>query len=237
VRAVIYIRVSTDQQGESGLGLDAQEAACRACALRMGLEVAYVFQDVLSGSCAHEDRPGLAEALDTLKPGDVLIVGKRDRLARDVFRMAMIEAEVQRKKARVVSAQGEGTDGDNPEDQLMRRIIDAVAEFELSRGRQRTRQALKAKKRRGERMGQIAYGFTAQGNRLVPCGVQRQVILRMQKMRSRGHSLREIAKALNDDRIPSPNAGMRVCSGLWSGESVRGILAANPCPESCGIPL
>ena len=83
-RAVGYIRVSTDQQRDSGLGLDAQRAAIQQAASRHQLTVADVFADAgLSGSLRIEDRPALADTLNALRRGDTLIVAKRDRLARD----------------------------------------------------------------------------------------------------------------------------------------------------------
>jgi DNA invertase Pin-like site-specific DNA recombinase len=238
MRAVIYIRVSTDKQGESGLGLDAQESTCRAFATQKGWKVAFVFQDVISGKCGIDKRLGLMDAVSNLQKGNVLLVSKRDRIARgDVMLVAMIEAAVKRKKARIVSAQGEGTDSDTPEAMLMRGMVDLFAYYERLMIGSRTKAALAAKKRKGERAGQIQYGFTVSGNRLIPSEDQQSVIHRMQVLRSRGESFRAIAKMLNADGVPSPNAGRRVCSGLWSGESVRGILAANPSVVVCGTPV
>ena len=85
-RALAYIRVSTDQQRESGLGLEAQQYAVTQAAARLGLQLAATYTDAgLSGTLAVEDRPGLADALNALRRGDVLIVAKRDRIARDAF--------------------------------------------------------------------------------------------------------------------------------------------------------
>jgi DNA invertase Pin-like site-specific DNA recombinase len=231
--AVIYLRVSTDQQGESGLGLEAQEAACRACAARLGLDVAGVFEDILSGSSKLDKREKWLEAVATLGKGDTLIVAKRDRLARgDVFLVAMAESQVKRKGARIVSAQGEGTDSDTPDAMLFRRLVDAFAEYERAMIGARTKAALAAKKRKGGRMGQIQYGFVADptGN-LIPSEDQQNVIRRIVALREKNESLRGIAETLNADEIPAPNAGKvlkgRACSGRWSAETVRSILAAN----------
>ena len=109
--AIGYLRVSTDQQSESGLGLDAQRRAIEQAAHRQGLLVAGVYEDAgLSGSKDIEDRPGLLEAVSALKRGDVLCIAKRDRLGRDVVAVALIERLISRKGGRVLSAAGEGTD-------------------------------------------------------------------------------------------------------------------------------
>src|SRR5438067_7782716 len=91
-RAWAYLRVSTDKQAESGLGLEAQQASVTACASRLGLPLAAVFMDAgTSGALAIEDRPVLLDAIGAIKRGDVLIVAKRDRIGRDVIAVAMIE--------------------------------------------------------------------------------------------------------------------------------------------------
>jgi hypothetical protein len=92
--------VSTDEQAESGLGLAAQEAACRHSAARLGLELVSVHADeAVSSVDPIDERPGLLEAIASLTKGDVLVVAKRDRLGRDPIVVAMIEAAVRRRGA------------------------------------------------------------------------------------------------------------------------------------------
>ena len=110
-----YLRVSTTDQAEAGNGLNAQRDACQAWAARQGDTVAAVFEDPgVSGSKSLEHRPALLELLSGLKRGDVVLVAKRDRVARDVVISAMVEAAVERKGARLVSAAGEGSEDDSP---------------------------------------------------------------------------------------------------------------------------
>src|SRR6476620_9635757 len=114
-RAIGYLRVSTEQQADSGLGLEAQQASITAAAGRMGLTLSATFTDAgTSGSLTIEDRPVLLDAVAALKRGDVLLIAKRDRLGRDVIAVAMIERLVTKCGARVVSAAGEGTESDDP---------------------------------------------------------------------------------------------------------------------------
>src|SRR4051812_15524804 len=113
--AIGYLRVSTEAQADSGLGLEAQQAAIEAAAARLGMPLVQSFTDsAVSGGLALEYRPGLLAALDGLGPGDALIVAKRDRLGRDVLHVSMIQRLIERKGARVVSAAGEGTEDDGP---------------------------------------------------------------------------------------------------------------------------
>src|SRR5262245_6940932 len=110
-RTLGYVRCSTGEQAESGLGLEAQRKAIADHAKRAGLELAGVLEDAgVSGSTKAEERVGLMSAVGMLRRGDVLLVAKRDRLGRDVVNVALVERLVERKGARVVSVAGEGTD-------------------------------------------------------------------------------------------------------------------------------
>jgi DNA invertase Pin-like site-specific DNA recombinase len=201
-------RVSTDEQAESGLGLAAQEAACRLCATRLGLELASVHAD--EGVCSVDPidkRPGLLEAIASLGKGDVLIVAKRDRLGRDPIVVAMIEAAIKRRGARIVSAAGEGTEGDGPTDVLMRRIVDAFGEYERLVIKARTKAALQVKKSRGEKTGgAVPYGSmlgpdkSGNGGRtvktLIDCPAEQEALALMKSLRAGGMKLDAIAAEL-----------------------------------------
>jgi DNA invertase Pin-like site-specific DNA recombinase len=222
-RAIGYLRVSTDKQAESGLGLEAQDASVTASAARLGLPLAAVFTDAgTSGSLGIEDRPVLLEAVAALKRGDVLIVAKRDRIGRDVIAVAMIERLVTKRGARIVSAAGEGTDtGDDPAGVLMRRLIDSFAEYERLIIGARTKAALAAKRKRGERISRfIPYGYQLADDRrtLEPLGAEQAILGDMREQRAAGDSFQGIANRLNA-------RGLRTRVGSpWLYEYVRSAL-------------
>lgn len=199
-KALGYLRVSTDAQAESGLGLDAQRAAIVTAAARLGLALADTFTDAgLSGALDVANRPGLFAAINAIRRGDVLIVAKRDRLGRDVIALAMIERLIVRKGARVLSAAGEGTEADDAASMLQRRILDAFGEYERLLIGQRTKAALKAKRQRGERAGNLPFGFALadDGRTLLPCLAEQRIIGLIRQLREAGYSLRAIADRLN----------------------------------------
>jgi DNA invertase Pin-like site-specific DNA recombinase len=221
-RAIGYIRVSTEQQADSGLGLEAQQTNIAGAALRLGLELSRTFVDAgTSGSLAIEDRPVLLDAVATLRHGDVLLVAKRDRLGRDVIAVAMIERLIAKRGARVVSAAGEGTDSDDPAALLMRRLIDSFAEYERALIAARTRAALAAKRRRGERVsGLVPFGhqLAGDGRTLLRDDSEQDTIETICALRGAGRSLRQIAEQLN-------SLGLRTRSGSpWQWEYVRRVL-------------
>ena len=236
-RVIAYLRVSTEAQGESRAGLDAQLDACRAHAARAGAGLVGPFVDPgVSGAAPLDARPGLVEALAQVGAGDVLLVAKRDRLGRDPVVVAIIEAAVGKRGGRVVSAAGEGTDGDDPASVLMRRIVDAFAEHERLLIKARTRAALSAKRSRGQRTGNVPLGFAladdgqrSKSGNLVglvvdPERVETMVLVR--QLRDEGRSLREIAGEL-DRRGIHPHQG----AAHWHHSSVAKVLA-RPIPTA-----
>lgn len=219
MKAIIYLRVSTEEQTKSGLGLEAQREACIACAPK-GASVSVFADEGISGSTPAAGRPGLVAALDALGKGDVLIVAKRDRLARNAMIAGWIDLEAARKGARVLSAAGEGTDSDDPMARVMRGIVDLFAQYERDMIRARTAAALKAKRGRGEKTGgQVPFGFRvvcvemdAKGRErkiLAPDAGEQEAIRRMRELRAEGLGFRAIA-----DRLKSEGIRGRGCSRL-----------------------
>ncbi|MFC1705871.1 recombinase family protein [Planctomycetota bacterium] len=218
-RAIAYLRVSTDQQTESGAGIEAQRAACILAAERLDVPVVSYHVDAgLSGSIPLDRRPGLLAAIDNIAKDDVLLVAKRDRLGRDVVLVALIERLVERKGARIVSAAGEGTETDGPSGQLMKTICDAFAQYERALVRARTKAALAAKKARRERTGGVPYGYADQEGKLIPIPEEQRVLRVMRELRSDGRSFRAIANELNERGV-RPKRGKK-----WWPASVRSVL-------------
>ena len=151
----------------------------------------------------------MLDAIRTLARGDVLLVAKRDRIGRlEPLPMAMIEASVKRQGARIISAAGEGTEDDDPSSVLMRRMIDAFAEYEKLVIGARTKSGLAAKRRRGEKTGgAVPFGFRAGPDRigangkttrtLVPCEQEQEVIALVRQLRDAGETMQAIADNLN----------------------------------------
>jgi site-specific DNA recombinase len=164
MKYLIYLRVSGDEQKESGLGLEAQLASCKEWIEKQtAVGEIVIYTDIVTGTDKKRKelsvRPELMKALNELRANDVIVMAKRDRLSRDGYINSMIERQVEKKKARIVSADGL-SDGNESNDVLMRRIVDAFAEHEAMRISERTKAALKAKKARGERIGHIPVSYT-----------------------------------------------------------------------------
>ncbi len=218
--AVIYRRVSTSEQAESGLGLEAQEARCRDFAERAGLTVQDVFTDAGVSGAAELDRcPQLVAALAALPAGGALLVAKRDRLGRDNLRLAMIEREAARKGARITSAAGEGTESDDPSGLLLRRMVDAFAEYERLLIGVRTSAALRAKRARGERLGSTPLGYrTMEDGSVVADAAELETVARVRALRAAGLTLRAIVDVMTAEGRRTKRGG------AWQATTVKRIL-------------
>jgi DNA invertase Pin-like site-specific DNA recombinase len=217
-KVIGYVRVSTDEQT---LGPEAQRAALARWCRQHGAELVDVHADQgISGGAEIEARPALMAALAALKTdgAGVLLVAKRDRLARDNYVNAMVHRLVERSGATVRSADGSG-DGDGPEAVLMRRIVEAFAEYERLLIQARTRAALAVKKARNERVGAPAYGWrlATDGVHLEADPAEQATMRRVQEYRRQGLTLREIGERLAAEGLV-PRAG-----GAWHPQTIANV--------------
>lgn len=195
--------MSTNEQGESGAGLAAQEAAIRAEATRRGWDLTRVLVDVGSGRSL-DKRPNLAAALTAMEPGAALVVAKLDRLSRSLVDFAAIMARAQREGWSVV-ALDIGVDTSTINGELVASIIMALAQWERRVIGARTKDALGAVRARGTRLGR-------------PVGTDEDTESLIRLLREQGEGWRAIAARLNDARVPTTQGGAR-----WYGSTVRAI--------------
>jgi DNA invertase Pin-like site-specific DNA recombinase len=201
---IVYQRCSSDEQAESRHGLNAQADQCAEFVSRNNGQILGAFSDeAISGAIGLEKRPGLTNAVAFLKKGDILLVSKRDRLGRDPIVVALIEAAVARKGARVLSASGEGTIDDEPSSILCRRLADIFSEHERLIIKSRTKLALQAKKVRNERVGHIPFGFhlASDGKHLESDQGEQKILFIILDLRCNGVTLKSIAGYLNAQNL------------------------------------
>lgn len=211
---ITYIRVSTAEQGKSGLGLEAQQRDI-ALYLERYSEVPYEiigeFKEVQSGG--DDDRPELAKALALArKTGAELLVAKLDRLSRKVSFIAKVMDDP-KVKFRVASMPYA--------DKFQLHIYAALAEQERDFISARTKAALQAAKARGVKLGGMR-DATMKRNEAAKAKADRfaaSVLPLVQKLRDAGETLQAIADALNDAGKPSPRGGQ------WTATSVKRVIA------------
>jgi site-specific DNA recombinase len=200
IEAVIYTRFSPRPNAATSESCEAQEDQCKQYARANMIAIKGIFQDKAMSGC-EEDRPGLWEAVASLKSHNILLVYRLDRLARSVYLSHMIEQEVKNKKARIVSSSGEGTWNDGPEDQLIRNILHALAEYQRKVIGSRVKAAMLRHQKNGKRMSDIPpYGMDIDPENpkmLIINEKESSVIAIVRELHARGTSYRGIARWLN----------------------------------------
>lgn len=216
----LYLRVSTDKQADSQAGMNAQLDSCVSWCERNDIPFIHLaaHDDPGVRSKIHPfDRPGFGELMKVLKPGDCIVVAKRDRIARDTVMLCVLERELEKEGIKFISAEGVGN-GDSPEDILVRRIVDAIAEYERALIRKRTKLGLQSKKRRGEVYCRDLYGYKNVDGQFVPDEKEQAVIHAMKANQKEGWSYRKIAEWLNGSGIKPPRGDK------WHPNTIREIL-------------
>lgn len=198
-RAIAYYRVSTEGQADRGNGIDAQKLMTQEFANKMGYQIVQEAFDLgISGTAPLHKRPGLLGALEGLERGMVLVVAKLDRLSRDLLFQLVLEKELKKKGCRIISASGEGTESDEPADQLMRQMLQAFSQFERNLIAARTRSALAARKKLGKRTGTIPFGQMVDGDGfLIDCPKDQKTLAMVRNYRSLNWSWDKITFELN----------------------------------------
>lgn len=193
---VAYLRVSTEEQADSGLGLEAQRNQIEAEAQRRGWNIVAAFTDEgISGSIAPLDRPALAEAVDLCCNSDasVIIAAKLDRLSRDTRHALAFNEHANRCGFRwfAVDADDDTTTADG---EFLFTMKMGLATRERKLIGERTSAALQAKKAQGARLGR-------------PVTTPDEIRLRIAELRDSGLSWAKVAVQAESEGLNRPSTG------------------------------
>jgi DNA invertase Pin-like site-specific DNA recombinase len=199
-----YVRVSTDEQALSGLGLAAQRSAIDAECARRGWTLVAVHEDALSGKSLN--RPGMAAALGAVESGaaSAIVVAKLDRLSRSLVDFASLMARAQSGGWNLV-ALDLGIDLTTAAGEFMANVMASAAQWERRIIGQRTRDALAVKRAQGVRLGR-------------PQEVAVDVVTRIRGAHQAGAGWSAIARQLNAEAVPTTHGGAK-----WYPSTVRAV--------------
>jgi len=216
MRAIAYYRVSTERQGASGLGLQAQRKAVADYLASVGATLLEEYTEIESGK--RNDRPVLAKALAACRRHKAkLVIAKLDRLARNVhFISGLMESKVEFAACDFPAA-----------GRFMLHVLAAVAEHEAAMISKRTKEGLAAAKARGVVLGSphpeigAAIGLP---RAVAACKAKADTFATIalpaiRKLRAEGKTLREIASALDASGIAAPRGGQ------WWPQAVANVIA------------
>jgi site-specific DNA recombinase len=206
MKAIGYVRVSTDRQASEGVSLEAQAEKIRQMAQLRDFELIDIVVDA-GESAKDTNRPGLQRVLAMVDARliDAVVILKLDRLTRSVRDLGNMMDRFGRRGVALISV-NESLDTQSPAGRLVLNIMTSVAQWEREAIGERTTTALAHKRAKGEKLGGACpYGFDAveRGGRkhLVPNEGERRVLETMRQMKAAGRSYQQIADALNASEL------------------------------------
>jgi site-specific DNA recombinase len=231
-RCVIYLRVSTDEQRQSGLGIEAQRQRVHQYAAARDLAVVGEYSDQgVSGVLPVADRPGMQRALGALEPGVVLLALCIDRLSRaGAAGLYDITCAVEERGASWATVHG-AYDTGTSSGRIVVNVLAEIALFEAEQAAERTSRALQAKQARGEYVGGTPFGYTYTPNPERTSDGRRQpgtwsldpeaiaTVRLARALRRQGMNYRDIADELKAAGRPTPGG-----RDEWHPNSVRRIV-------------
>ena len=220
-QAIGYVRVSTEQQATEGVSLEAQAARIRAYAALNELDLAAIYTDAGLSGKRSDNRPQLQAALDhATRIGGVLVVYSLSRLARSTRDTLAIAERLEKGNADLASL-SEKIDTTTAAGKMVFRMLAVLAEFERDQISERTTTAMRHKKRNGERVGKIPFGYdlAADGVQLIPNAAEQAVLELVDQLREAGESMRQIAAELTRRQIMTKDGRSQ-----WTHSTIQGIL-------------
>ena len=221
--AVIYLRVSTADQAEHGVSLDAQQERLTAYAIANGLEVAGILREsAISGTIPLADRPEGEKLTEMVSSGQVrhVIALKLDRLFRSAVDALSTTAEWDKQgiALHLVDMGGQSLNTGSAMGRMMLTMMAGFAQFERDLTAERKTSALAHKKANNQAYSPTPYGKDRDGERLTDNTQEQGIINKMRELRDNGFSLRGIAEHLNSNGISSKQGKQ------WYASSVGYIL-------------
>lgn len=212
-----YCRVSTSRQADEGESLGVQQRQIEGYATMLGLDAPHIIvEEGVSGSKPLSERPAGKQLLAVLKPGDVVISAKLDRMFRSALdaldNLNMLKE--QGVALHLIDLGGDVTG--NGISKLVFTILSAVAESERDRIRSRVTETKADQRKRGRHLGgSRPFGYRVEkdkgdirGGRLVPDEREQAAIERMRALRGEGKSLRAIASAMQEEGFSISHEGV-----------------------------
>jgi site-specific DNA recombinase len=218
LRIIAYTRVSTQEQADEGVSLEAQRLRLEAYCTAHGWPVPELVVDA-GVSAKSLDRPGLGYVLAEVKRKrvDVLLVLKLDRLTRSVADLSPLVKTLERGGCQLVSL-GESLDTTTAAGRLMLNLLVSVSQWEREAIAERTSTALRHMRDSGKAYNHTPLGFRRQGDKLLEDAPEMDTARRIVALKREGLSMNKIARVFNEEDVPSK------LGGRWYASTVKRVL-------------
>jgi site-specific DNA recombinase len=225
-KTIAYVRVSTQDQANEGVSLDAQEARIAAYCTAMGFGASEVIRDA-GESAKSLQRPGMAQILAGVRAGSIgrVVILKLDRLTRSVRDLADLLELFAKADAALVSV-SENLDTASACGRLVLNVLMSAAQWEREAIAERTATALAHKRQRRTVYGSTPFGYSRIGDALIPEPREQAALDEAARMDRDGASFREIAARLTEIGV-MPHRGSK-----WHASSVRAVLRSKMATET-----
>jgi DNA invertase Pin-like site-specific DNA recombinase len=210
-RVIVYCRVSTDEQADKGISLDAQEAKGRAYVQLYDLELVEVIHDTATGKTL--DRPGLQRALKMLRDGvvDGIVIAKLDRLARKVSIWSeLVERYFAEDRPWMLFSVADHVDTRTANGRFQLNMFMTISQWERETIAERTRDALAFLASQGIVLGGAPLGVRREpripggpASKFVEVPAEADIVRYIRTLKAMGHGVRDIAEQLNAEKVPT----------------------------------
>jgi DNA invertase Pin-like site-specific DNA recombinase len=211
-----YVRVSTEEQAKEGISLEAQRAKIQAFATVKDLNLIEIVAD--EGASGKDlNRYGLKRLLDLVKgkQAEAVVVYKLDRLSRRTRDLLFLTEEVFKHGNTRFFSLTEQIDTETAIGKFFLTLMGAMAQMERELIAERTKSSLAYKKEKGESLGHIPYGYKRVNGKLIIEPNEQKTIELIKRLRRQKKGYRKIAKALNEQEVPTRTKGTK-----WHDSSI-----------------
>jgi site-specific DNA recombinase len=219
MRAVGYVRVSTDDQAQNGVSLESQQAKIHAYCVAKDWELSRIIRDE---GCSAKDlnRPGIRDIIKGAKGRlfDVVVTLKLDRLTRSVKDLGYLVEDVFNKHGIAFCSLQDNFDTSTANGRMVMNILATIAQWERDIISERTRDAMQFMKQGLKLVGAVPFGFDSGNGQLTPNSEEIKTAQQIVFLRQRGASYRYISEHLNTHGIASKGGGK------WHPKTVLGVL-------------
>lgn len=223
MKAIGYIRVSTEEQAKEGISLQHQREKIVAYARLHDIELIEIIEDRGVSAKDIKGRPGFTRLLGELGY-DAVIVYKLDRMFRNAAEALQV-AECFNQNCVALHSVTEKLDTQSAMGRFFFTIAAAFAEMERNLISERTKDAIGHKRAKGEVYNHVPYGYEKQGSKLYEDRYEQAQLTWMKTKRADGWTLLQIANQLNENGVPTKTGGR------WQPQTVKNILDRGPIGE------
>lgn len=219
--ALIYTRVSSEEQASGGISLDMQLADCRAACERRGWQVAETLSDEGFSAFTRKPRPAFLELQRRLSEFDVVVIWRLDRFGRQNREIQNVIGDILERGIGVYSVMEPQFDLSTPVGRLMFNFAAALAQYEPEQSQERVRRAMLEVVQQGRKLGFAPYGYLLPEPKgiIIPDPVTAPVVQSIFASYAGGAAIVQICRDLQGQGIPSPRG-----KPVWYTGIVRKML-------------